>query len=127
MRSHLHLRASAGVSRDRAGAYAEGATAGAPTAVQVADRWHLLNNLRDALVRLLDRHHREVHRITVAANSVPAGAVNPVVPVEVPASTTLKSAETTPLPPDPDQLPSAVRRARRESRYQEVIALHQQG
>src|SRR6516164_22441 len=48
------------ISRDRADDYIRGATAGAPQAVQVADRWHLLRNLRDALKGTADRHHADV-------------------------------------------------------------------
>jgi hypothetical protein len=39
------------VCRDRAPFFAEGATAGAPQAVQVADRWHLWRNLNEAAER----------------------------------------------------------------------------
>jgi transposase len=43
------------IARERASDSARGATAGAPNAVQVADRLHLLCNLREALPRSLPR------------------------------------------------------------------------
>ena len=51
------------ISRDRGNAYIEGATTGAPNAVQVADRWHLIKNLGDALERLFTRSHRLLREI----------------------------------------------------------------
>jgi hypothetical protein len=45
------------VSRDRGGDYAAAARKGAPQAQQVADKFHLLKNLRQRLKDLMDRRH----------------------------------------------------------------------
>ena len=51
------------VSRDRAGAFADAIHKGAPNAIQVADRWHLLDNLVDTLLRSLERHRGTVREV----------------------------------------------------------------
>lgn len=48
------------VARDRSSEYARGISAGAPQAEQVADRWHLLVNVREAFERLLERLRPEL-------------------------------------------------------------------
>lgn len=44
------------VSRDRGGEYAQAARRAAPHATQVADRFHLLKNLRDVVSRVFSQH-----------------------------------------------------------------------
>jgi len=63
------------VSRDRASLYAQAVTAAAPHAVQVADRWHLLHNLSEALIGALVPHHRlliEAARASASKTEAPA-------------------------------------------------------
>jgi transposase len=51
--------------RDRSTEYAGGAAMGAPDALQVVDRWHVLRNVRDIAERLLDRHSQDLRQVHV--------------------------------------------------------------
>jgi transposase len=57
LKQHLEVEI---VSRDRSQTYAEGIADGAPNAVQVADRWHLLKNLSDAIFKILQQEYADI-------------------------------------------------------------------
>jgi transposase len=56
------------VTRDRASYYADGIKKGAPQAVQIADRWHLHKNLREALENVLNGHRGQLKKVATSLN-----------------------------------------------------------
>ena len=105
------------IARDRSTAYAEGARAGASQATQVADRFHLVQNLRETL-----------DQVFLTQSSV-LDAVNAMLrPQPVPLSEGMLAV---PVPPHDIPLPAqqraAQRQARRQALHTQVWALHRQG
>ena len=68
------------ISRDRGGAYAKGARDGAPEAVQVADRFHLLQNLAETLEVVFTKHVKDLRAAEQERDDVVA-AENGTLPV----------------------------------------------
>src|SRR5216683_5456646 len=54
------------VARDRAGSYASGIRQGSPDAVQVADRFHVMQNVAAALEQVFTAHHQDLEALNEA-------------------------------------------------------------
>ena len=106
------------VTRDRWPAYIEAITAAAPQAKQVADRFHLIRNVREAVEKMLARQSvliRDASTAVDAESSTTTPAANaPVPPVPV-----------TKQGPNPEPRQAKIRQ--REERFQQVKDLTAQG
>ena len=114
MRQHPDIMV---VSRDRGSEYAAAASQGAPQAIQVADRFHIVKNLTEATQLLLARCQEEIVAASATEEPEQSGQQKQVISVEQWR------------PPEPTQVKKArlTRRAGRYQRYQQVVQLHEQG
>ncbi len=125
------------ISRDRAGMYAEGAKRGAPRAKQIADRYHLLVNLRDTLKDALARHQDVLPVVEEQGKEAGSSSQDPaqpslaaLVPVQAPPQQEVGEAGS--ISAEPPQLSASQRRrqisrANRYARYEQIRALAGQG
>jgi transposase len=105
------------IARDRMKAYSDGARAGAPQATQVADRFHLVQNLAEALDQVFSAHGKALKAVSDALCHTPVLQPDGRTAVPVPPS----------APTRQEQMRAAQRRARRLATYEQVWTLHRQG
>lgn len=105
------------VSRDRGAEYASAAATGAPQAIQVADRYHVCQNLSDAVQKLLARELTELKEARRQADGTTHTHEGEPIAVE----------EWRPDPGKQVARTTAIRRAERDARYQQAVRLREQG
>jgi transposase len=113
------LQAHPGVEvyvRDRAEAYAEAARTGAPAALQVADRLHLLQHLADALTQVFTAHATPLAQLKAQRTAEPMSVHDPACLAAAPEQPSV------PLAPQPSSTAAArlarQQRTRRWAHYQ---------
>ncbi len=105
------------VSRDRALAYAKGIRQGAPDAIQVADRFHLLQNLAETLYQVFGTHHQALKAVDEAFSQASVTQTEGTVVVRVPRPSRKEEAQRL----------VEQRREAKLSIYQKVWDLHHSG
>jgi transposase len=112
------------VTRDRWAAFAQAVREGAPAAKQVADRWHLLKNLREAVERVLARFSPEIakvaHALDPAEGSTTAPSSGEEQPTALVPTPPAPPAAGAPVPPPTARPPrEQARQAKRDAREQQ--------
>ena len=105
------------LSRDRSKTYKRGMTQGAPDAIQVADRFHLLHNLEETLEKALKSHSKilkQVEQEQLQAEGILASEVS------IPEDSVAQHQTA-------QQRKTAQKRAERLENYQQVHSLRKQG
>jgi transposase len=119
------------VSRDRSSAYSQAASEAAPKAQQVADRWHLLKNVREAVERLLERHPPVITDALKPADADPGRMAEASVRDDADATTAMEPTPqeslSAPNPASPRREAALAKRQRRVERFEQAHELRRQG
>jgi transposase len=111
------------ISRDRAEDFAKAIALGAPHAIQVLDRFHLVHNLVDLLPTIIGRCVAELRQATADTPSLPP------LPIAEPSppALALPDGPWKPIPTRSVRLRREVRHAERTERYQQMQTMRDTG